>query len=170
MKILFIGGTGMLKKALDTLISENHNLFITTRNSDLYNRTPHSHYFQLDWSTKASIDLCLAKLKLFKDFDLMISWIHSDGIHILTKFEDLLNRASNKKSRSIRIHGSSVGDPSLGIQSDPIAPSHVIRQNIVLGHIVEHHKKRWLTHDEISSACLFAFKNPQLKNQVVGKL
>ena len=120
----------------------------------------------MDWTRAESVSTVLAVLREQDAPNLMVSWIHGPGLWCLPEFEALLAPGA----RSIRVHGSAAGDPRNGVQTDPLAPAHIVRQDVVLGWVNEPPGRRWLTNREISQGALDAFHDPAKRAWIVGEL
>ena len=165
--VIIIGGTGMLSRASREVTSQVDDVLLIARNPNKLAIEINARPLQLDWKVKSATEASIGILKSEPKADILISWIHDDGLWCLQQFEDLLV----KGGRSIRVHGSAAGDPLEGVKIDPPPPRNDIqRQNIVLGWKEENSRRRWLTDNEISEGVLTAFKNPKLTSMIVGQI
>jgi hypothetical protein len=165
--VIIIGGTGMLSCASRKITSQVDDVLLIARNPGKLAIDINARPLQLDWKVKPTTEASIGLLKSEPKADILISWIHDDGLWCLQQFEDLLV----KGGRSIRVHGSAAGDPSEGVKTDPPPIRNDIqRQNIVLGWKEENGRRRWLTDDEISEGVITAFKNPKLTSMIVGQI
>ncbi|MBS0359511.1 MAG: hypothetical protein JSS53_09595 [Proteobacteria bacterium] len=165
-RVIIIGGTGMLSHASREISHVIDDLLLIARNPDTLAKDIGARSLRLDWKEKSAVNASICTLKNEPKADILISWLHEDGLWCLPLFEDLLI----KDGRSIRIHGSAVGDPAEGIKTDPIPRTDIFRQNVVLGWIDESNGQRWLTNHEISEGVLTAFKYPEKTSIIVGHI
>jgi hypothetical protein len=163
---LVIGGTGMLAGAVREIVRRAGALTLVARSPESLAAETGARALPMDWTRKDSVAHALARLREQPAPDLMVSWIHDDGLWCLSLFEALLAPGA----RSIRVHGSGAGDPRDGIRTDPPPPAGLIRQEVVLGWINQPGARRWLTHEEISRGVLAALDDPQRRPRVVGEL
>ena len=164
--VIIIGGTGMLSMASREIAQEVDNALLIARNPGQLAKNIGARSLQLDWKDKDTTNAAIHLLENERKADILISWVHKDGLWCLQGFENLLIEGG----RSIRIHGSSVGDPSNGVKTDPPARKDINRQNVVLGWKEELGGWRWLTDSEISESTLLAFRNPKLTSIMAGKV
>ncbi len=108
----------------------------------------------LDWNNH---DQTLADLSSLPSFDLIISWLHNDGLWLVEHLENKLK----PNGRSIRIHGSASLDPEVLASQDPPPRQDIQRQVIVLGWAEGKSGKRWLTNEEISDTVIATIKHPK---------
>ena len=163
---LVIGGTGMLAAAVREIARRAATVTLIARAPESLAAETGALAVPMDWTRKESVAQALARLRERPAPDLMISWIHGDGLWCLGLFEALLAPGA----RSIRVHGSAAGDPRSGIGTDPPPPAHAIRQDVVLGWIDQPGGRRWLTHEEIGRGVLAALDDPQRRPWIVGEL
>ena len=166
MKILVVGGTGMLAEASREMAKHARKLTLLARSPATLAEEIGAHAISMDWSDKDTVKSAITILQNDGPPDLLVSWIHNSGLWCLSDFETLLAPGG----RSIRIHGSAAGHTQEGIKTDPIAPGHITRQNVVLGWVSEQGTCRWLDHHEISAGVLYAFYNPKKLSNIVGTL
>lgn len=167
MRILIIGGTGMLAKASRDIAKEGHELILLSRNPDKLAKALQAKSVALDWTRKSEVLACLACLQNEPKVDVLMTWIHNNGLWCLPLFENLLIPGG----RSIRIHGSAAGDPAEGIKTDPVTSrGDIIRQHVVLGWVQETEGRRWLSNDEISEGVFKAFKSTESRAMIIGQL
>jgi len=113
----------------------------------------------LDWTAPNAIDN-LPK----KKFDLLISWLHRDGLWLALPFENLLFPGG----RSIRIHGSASMEIDARAKVDPIPRKDIQRTIVVLGWIEDGTTRRWLTNREISDGVINAIETPLQETVIIG--
>ncbi|PZO84107.1 MAG: hypothetical protein DI626_08595 [Micavibrio aeruginosavorus] len=163
---IIIGGTGMLEIATRAVARNCARVTLVARAPEKLAQDIGAQGLPMDWRDKASITNAINVLRSGDAPDLVVSWIHDSGISCLPDVEKLLVTGS----RSIRVHGSSAGDPRNGIASDPAAPSGIMRQNVVLGWVSQNGVLRWLRDDEISGGVIEAFLNPEKTSFIVGRV
>lgn len=167
MRIIIIGGTGMLEKASRDIAKEEHELILISRNPNKLARELDAKSLVLDWMRKSDVQACIGRLQSEPKAEILITWIHNIGLWCLPLFENLLIPGG----RSLRIHGSAAGDPAEGIKTDP-APlrDDIVRQHVVLGWVQETDGRRWLTNDEISEGVFKAFKSSDSRAMIIGQI
>lgn len=163
---LVIGGTGMLAGAVRDLAGRARAVTLIARAPDRLAAEIGAAPLAMDWTDRAGVARALAHLARRPAPDLMISWIHRNGLWCLTEFEALLAPGA----RSIRVHGSATGDPAGGVRTDPAPPAGVRRQDVVLGWVDEPGGRRWLTDEEISAGVIEALERPERRAAVVGTI
>jgi hypothetical protein len=163
---LVIGGTGMLAGAVREIAGRAEALTLIARAPERLAAETGAEPLAMDWADRVSVAAALAHLAGRPAPDLMISWIHRNGLWCLTEFEALLAPGA----RSIRVHGSATGDPAGGVSSDPAPPAGVRRQDVVLGWVNEPGGRRWLTNAEICAGVLEALDRPERRAAIVGTL
>ena len=165
--IVIVGGTGMLAPATREIARYVQCLTLVARDPGSLADEIGARVLRMDWTKDEDVSKAISSLSSMPPVTLLISWVHERGMACLPRFESVLMEGG----RSIRVHGSSVGDPSNGVQTDPSPPSGVLRQDVVLGWIAkENGARRWLTDDEISAGVLTAFHEPQTRSLVVGQV
>lgn len=157
MNILVIGGTGMLREAVLEIASDgNNSITLLSRNSYEVHWPDNVKTLYMDWLDDASILDVYSILSKKIKFDMMISWIHNNGLKCLPILEDCIKA----KSKTIRILGSSYGDPRLLLKNDSHIRDDLERQYVILGCVKNNKNfQRWLTNTEISNGVLEAYKN-----------
>jgi hypothetical protein len=163
---LVIGGTGMLARAVRRVAGEAQEVTLIARAPERLAAETGARPLAMDWADRASVAAVLARLADRSAPDLMISWIHRNGLWCLTLFEALLAPGA----RSVRVHGSAAGDPAAGVRTDPAPPAGVRRQDVVLGWVNEPAGRRWLTDEEICAGVLEALAHPERRAAIVGTL
>ncbi len=156
----------MLAEASRQIAQQGYAVTLIARRPETLAGQIGAHAVPMDWSKPSSIQAALETLQTLPQPDTLISWIHDRGIGCLSDVETFLR----PHGRSIRIHGSSAGDPSDGITSDPAPPPGIIRQNIVLGWIKEGLQKRWLNHEEICAGILDIFSHSDTPYKIIGDI
>jgi hypothetical protein len=167
MRVIIIGGTGMLSSATREISHQANDLVLIARQPNELASEINARAIQLNWKNKDAVESAISKLISEPKVDILLIWIHEDGLWCLPLFENLLV----ENGRSIRVHGSTAGDPTEGVKTDPLPPrDDIIRQNVVLGWVEETNGRRWLTDNEISEGALAAFNNPERSSIVVGQV
>jgi hypothetical protein len=165
-RVLVIGGTGMLAGAVRHIARRGASVSLIARAPEALAAEVGAQAVPMDWTDRDSVAKALGAVRAHGSPGLMISWIHRPGLWCLPAFEALLLAGG----RSIRVHGSAAGDPRSGIKTDPVAPSQVTRQDVVLGWVNEAQGRRWLTDEEISGGVIAAYEDPGQRAHVVGEL
>ena len=163
---LVLGGTGMLAGAVRRIAGQAQDLTLVARAPERLAAETGAAPLPMDWADRASVAAALAHLAGRPAPDLMIRWIHRNGLWCLTEFEALLAPGA----RSIRVHGSAAGDPARGVRTDPAPPAGVRRQDVVLGWVNEPSGRRWLTDEEICAGVIEALDRPDRRAAIVGTL
>lgn len=156
----------MLEEASRAIAQKSEKVTLIARSPEKLANDINARSISMDWNDAASVQKALQILREEDSIDCLVTWIHDKGLPCLPDFEKLLTDGA----RSIRVHGSAAGDPADGIKTDPPAPAHISRQNVVLGWMNEHGTKRWLTNHEISGGVIYAFNHPEKPAFVVGQL
>lgn len=165
-RALVLGGTGMLAAATRHIALHYDETTLLARHPETLAAETGATPYAINWADRDKVMTLIENLATGPRFDLLLSWVHSPGIWCIPLLEDLLRSGG----RSIRIHGSSVGNPAAGIAVDPSPRSNITRQNVVLGHIIENKQKRWLTNAEISQGAINAFTQSGQAALVIGQL
>jgi hypothetical protein len=165
-KAFIVGGTGMLAAASARFAGAYGDVFLAARDPAPLAEKTGAMALPFDWSDKKNATAVLKSLAEGPPFDLVVSWLHDDGLWCVPFLEAL----PKKNGRSIRVHGSAAGDPGKGLTTDPAPRDGIVRQNVVLGWVSEGTGRRWLTHEEISRGVMKAFETPRELAFVVGTL
>ena len=158
-QVLLAGGTGMLSGAAKWLAPRCESLTLVARRPQRLADELGAIALPLDWSVPDA-DTRLPD----GGFDMVISWLHRDGIWLARPLEDLLVSGG----RSIRIHGSASINREIRAQTDPDPRADVKRQTVVLGWHETGSGKRWLSNEEISKGVISAIRQPEKETLVVG--
>jgi hypothetical protein len=161
--VLITGGTGMLAKATRFVAPLASGLTLGSRNPQKAALDLGASHLVLDWANRG---LTLANLAKQGQVDLLISWLHDDGIWLVEHLEAKLK----PQGRSIRIHGADSRDPAILAKRDPNPRPNVNRQTVILGWVNQTEGRRWLTNDEISDAVIAAVAEPERQVVVAGTL
>ena len=164
-RALIIGGTGMLREASFAIRNHYDHMTVAARRPEELATALKAESLPIDWRNQPETELKLGKL-VPSSLDLLVSWLHDDGLWCITPLESLLRPGG----RSIRVHSSAVGDPAHGVKTDPPPRADIMRQDVVLGWIKEKNGRRWLTNSEISQGVINAFENPAQRSHIVGQV
>jgi hypothetical protein len=156
----------MLAEAAREIAGRGARVTLIARSPEALAREIGAEALAMDWRSRDDVARALALLRARPAPDLMISWIHADGLWCLPGLEGLLAAGA----RSIRVHGSAAGDPRTGVTADPPPPAQAVRQHVVLGWVNEARGRRWLTDAEISGGVIAALDDPAAAPRIVGTL
>lgn len=162
---LFVGGTGMLEAAARHAAELSRRLTLGARRPESLAKALGVMALPLDWHDRSATVAALATLDGPAP-DLLISWLHDDGVWLAAGLEGLLPTAA----RTIRVHGSDSRDPARRAERDPNPRADLRRQTVILGWVNEPEGRRWLTDAEISSAVIRAIDRPGENTVIAGAL
>ena len=160
-KTLIIGGTGMLAETSRFLAEHSSHLTIVARQPDALAKSLGATSAVLDWSAEQGAS---SVISILPEFDLVVSWVHDDGIWLLKHLEGKVKTGG----RSIRVHDSKSGDPATMVTQNPDPRSDITRQNVILGWIDTSTGRRWLRDGEISAGVINAVTNESTPLVIVG--
>ncbi len=153
----------MLAKATNFVALSASDLTLGSRTPEKAAQDIGAHPLVLDWAKR---DLTLANLANLGQIDMLISWLHDDGIWLAEHLEAKIK----PQGRSIRIHGADSRDPAVLAKRDPNPRPDVCRQTVILGWVNQTEGRRWLSNDEISDAVIAAVMEPEQQIGVAGVL
>jgi hypothetical protein len=159
--VMIVGGTGMLAQATEHVAPLSNRLTLGTRQPGELAKKLKAIPLHLNWKER---DKTLSSLSAHPKVDLLISWLHDDGVWLAEYLEEKLVSGG----RSIRVHGALSRDPKVMARRNPNPRSDVRRQTVILGWVFDIDGQRWLTNDEISQAVVEAVERPELKMIVAG--
>ncbi|MGD6844211.1 hypothetical protein ACQCVH_17095 [Bacillus infantis] len=157
---LVIGGTGMLKRVIETLCKEGFHVSAMGRSHDRFAKMMEEisvpegkvSFVQTDYYSQVQFQEGLIQAVLDRGaFDLAVAWMRSDASE---SFQWLLQYIAqdDKYTELYEIKGSHASRESFnGLDSASLK-----WMRIILGFRFEGDKARWLTHDEISEGVLKA--------------
>jgi len=157
--VLVVGGTGMLSGMTKWLAKRSKSLTLVARHPQRLATELGCISYPLDWSAPNAIDILPDR-----KFNLLISWLHKDGLWLARPFEDLLVSGG----RSIRIHGSTSLKMGIRAKVDPNPRKDIRRTTVVLGWIADSNTRRWLSNREISDGVIEAIGTPFRETVVIG--
>ncbi len=160
---LIVGGTGMLAEVSAHLAQISNALTIASRNPFTLAAKLKATPLELNWENTLEAN---ASLKEVLPRDLVVSWVHEQGLSIIETIEATLKPGG----RSIRVHGCESADPKVRDKVDAGTRADIIRQTVILGWVNQPGGARWLTHREISDGVIRSINNPQQKCIFVGSL
>ena len=160
-KTLIVGGTGMLAETSRFLAEHSSHLTIAARQPDALAKSLGATAVVLDWSAGQD---AAAIIGILPEFDLVVSWVHDDGIWLVEHLESKVKTGG----RSIRVHGSRSGNPATMATRNPRLRSSISRQNVVLGWVKTPKGRRWLRDGEISAGVINAVSNTSTLLVIVG--
>ncbi|MBY0445629.1 MAG: hypothetical protein K2Q15_10525 [Burkholderiales bacterium] len=173
---LIIGGTGMLAQASLYLMERSSavSLFARTQHSldRLQAQTPSNvniHFESINYYDTERFQQAIRNaLSRFGAPDIVLAWFHEDEMAL-----DLARQlsATGKTIHFFQVLSSASTSPDSSLtdarhQFD-VLPIHL--HQIVLGFAYSENQSRWLTHDEISSGVIKAFKDAE-KLCIVGTI
>jgi len=164
-RALIVGGGGMLTEASRHIGRHFRKLTLASRNPSALAESIGAASVPLDWGDRGKALESLNELKNLPAPDLLVSWLHDDGIWLVEGLEALLPPGG----RSIRLHGAASGDPSVLAQRNPGPRDDIPRQTVVIGWMPDGAGRRWLTHSEISGGVIAAFDAPETPLVTVGR-
>ena len=159
--VLIIGGTGMLAKASKYVATIAKTVTLASRHPQTLANEIGTTPLILDWNNQKQT---LANISTLPTVELVISWLHDDGLWLVKHLENKLK----PDGRSIRIHGSASLDPEILARQDPPPRQDIHRQVIVLGWVNSVNGRRWLSNEEISDAVIDAVEIPTQKIIIAG--
>lgn len=171
-RILIIGGTGMLRGATEHFILNNFSVSIIGRDVQKLN------YFTGKFPNKKTIDLISQdyrdtenfikvvekNIKLHGNFDIIISWIHSNANNSILQLIDTLATYNNK---TIFYHIK--GSASSTTKKRGLFNNKLDYREILLGFKIDNNSSRWLTDVEISNGIIDAVATNKLKC-IIGQI
>lgn len=160
---LIIGGTGMLVGASRFLAARSDAITLGARSPIALAQELDGEALNIDWSDP---ELATPLLQHLPEFDLVVSWLHKDGIWMVEHLESKLKAGG----RSIRVHGSASKDPTQMGNRNPGSRQDINRQTVILGWVNEPAGRRWLMNAEISGGVIEAVRNPSKQIIMVGSL
>ena len=154
---LIFGGTGMLAEASAYVACNSRTTLIASRHPERLAQNLHASSIEIDWARQEQTRTGLSD---YAPFELIISWLHDDGIWLAGELETMLT----KNGRSIRILSSG--------SDEFTAPKNqkYTEQFVSLGWMNTASGKRWLTHDEICGAVITAIKSPEQRHTIAGRI
>lgn len=168
--MLVIGGTGMLRPAVDNLLVAGSRVIAVARRP--FREAPadgaSGEYVPVvaDWSDPATLAQRVADALSAPTVSKVIAWIHSPYQQGVTQ---ALSPLLSADSIVVRLWGSAGADPRDTLRKEGPILSHVDVRTVILGYQRDGQAKRWLTDEEISDGALAALSDPQ-SPQVVGVL
>lgn len=176
-RILIIGGTGMLRDATEYFVSNDYQVSVIGRDIKKLNyftsKFPDKKTFDLisiDYTKTADfIKIVAEKIKDHGSFDILISWMHSNGSNSLLQLIDTIKKY-NDRTVLYHIKGSMFYDALKNSSFNPISTNNkLIYREIFLGFKIENNSSRWLTNAEISSGVIEAVKSNKDKS-IIGQI
>ncbi|GEM_PF-6252064 len=153
----------MLAGASAYIAGVSRSLYLACRHPHALAEELDAQPIHLDWTERSK---ALEALEDLPDFDLLLTWLHQDGLWLVQHLERLLTT----EGRSIRVHGSTAMDArELHLRNGPLSPE-VLRQNLILGWIKTSRGRRWLSHTEISAAAIELLIRPAQEHLIAGSL
>lgn len=158
-KVLLVGGTGMLAGLAAYLAPRSAPLVLAARRPLELSARLGADPVAFDWNDRASVETLLTQ-----EYDLVISWLHRDGLWLTSLLEKTLRPAG----RSIRVHNSRSVDPQVRRKLDPPPRPDITRQIAVLAWEQRRGSRRWLTHDQICNGVIELVRNPHEPLLMIG--
>lgn len=169
-EILVVGGTGMLKPAVDQLLVSGTSVFVVARNP--HRATPDNKTSGVftpvrgDWERPSELVDAVLEATGGRRLPTLVFWAHSPHRFPLIKE---LDRALEPPATVVRIWGSATRDPRMALSHDEhVLENHNVR-DVVLGYEQTAGRNRWLTNGEISDGVLKSLAE-DTSMQVVGKI
>jgi hypothetical protein len=148
MKVLVVGGTGMLWGTCLGLRETGHEVYALARNT--HHHYPGIHPVVVNYKDLVQLEAALEPLE---PFDMAVVWIHSDAPqtpYVVAKYVD---------GPYYHVLSSQAGEPSELV--NPRRRQHfegvgTDYREIILGFVAEQWGSRWLEHEEIATGVLQA--------------
>lgn len=151
-RALVLGGTGMLAGCAASLLDAGWRVVLPSRRRPVLpeDRPGSAHWVRADWHDPSTLAAGVAEA-LDGPADLLVAWVHSEvRAPVLRAVAPLLAA----HAPVVEVHSSTSVKP-LGGCPDPVLDEHPTQQ-VVLGHVRNAGRTRWLTHREIVSGVLDA--------------
>ena len=159
-RVLLVGGTGMLTGLAEWLAPRATPLVLAARNPLELAAKLGADPVAINWND----DETLTPL-LDRRFDLVISWLHKEGLWLT----DLLEALLVPGGRSVRVHGSASVERTHRDAYDPAPRPDIKRQTAVLAWDENRGSKRWLTHTQISDGVIQLVQTPDEPHLIIGE-
>ncbi len=159
-RVLMVGATGMLAAVARHLAPRSEKLVLAARAPAALAAQIGATPARLDWTDKAS-----AAPVLEQEFDLVVSWLHRDGLWLTAPLEETLLPGG----RSIRVHNSRSVDRAVRDRLDPAPRGDISRQIAVLAWDQHRGSRRWLTDEKIAAGVIELIQSPQTPLLIVGE-
>ena len=154
-RALIIGGTGMLAEASRWVAAQAGQTVLAARKPEALAAEIGAIPWVMDWADQCS---GLSTLVPMPEFDLVLAWLHVDGLWLAEHLHSKLA----KGGRFVHVHGSAALDPAV-LTRRAVAGACV--QNVILGR----KGGRWLSKAEISAGVIAALAAPFSPRVVVGQ-
>ncbi len=158
-RVLLVGGTGMLAGLASYLAPRCAPLVLAARRPMELSARLGARPVAIDWSDEASVEPLLAQ-----EFDLVISWLHGDGLWMTGRLEETLPAGG----RSIRIHNSRSVAPEIRGKLDPPPRPDITRQIAVLAWDRWRGSRRWLSDEKICKGVTQLVETPGKALLIIG--
>ena len=153
-RALIIGGTGMLAGASRLIAARYDQTILAARHPQTLAAEIGATPWAMNWADQCS---GLSTLVPMPEFDLVLAWLHVDGLwlaeHLHSKLAD--------GGRFVHVHGSAALDPAV-LSRRAVAGAGV--QNVILGR----KGGRWLSKAEIGAGVMAALDAPFAPRVVIG--
>lgn len=174
MRMLVIGGTGMLAACTVGLAADGHRVTVLSRSRARFDRLPVApaapmpmEWLGADYTDSPAFRLALQRGLRTGPFDAVLAWM-PDGTWWDTLFGEMHSARGTGSSPwdLYRVRGSAAACSGFA-EAFPPAPANVRLHLIVLGFQLATQGSRWLRHDEIAEGALNAVRTAQ-RLTVVG--
>jgi len=158
---LVLGGTGMLAEASAYIAGISSIISLGARNPEPLAGQLDAVPLVLDWTDH---EATLRLLQNGSKYDLIVSWVHREGLWLNAHLENLLVQ----RGRFIGVSGSGGAGVRQNVKLPSRSATGILRQKVILGWINEANGRRWLSHSQISAGVIRAVQNSQLVTSIVG--
>ncbi len=159
-RVLMVGGTAMLAGVAQYLAPRSERLVLACRRPLELAAQIGADPIALDWTDEASIAPLLEQ-----EFDLVISWLHAEGLWLTGLLEETLVPGG----RSIRVHNSKSVDAAVRDGLDPAPRGDISRQIAVLAWDQYRGSRRWLTNEKIVGGVIELIQAPETALLIIGE-
>ncbi len=161
--VLIVGGTGIMADASRFVAARADRVVLGARHPHALAQETGAIPWVLDWTNQCDT---LGALVPMPAFDLVISWLHLNGMWLAEHLESKLSKGGH----SLRVHGQAAAIPATLARRSPALRSGISRQDVILGRMVEAGYRRWLTNAEISRGVIEALDSPTTTPFAVGDI
>lgn len=171
--VLIIGGTGMLKGAVISLLDEYDIISVLSRNDEKFNnlkteagnRAKKLNRIKCDYTDYQELTAQLIKaIGELNEISLVISWIHSTAALAPAIAAKVINHQRTKCN-----YYDIIGSTGESRESSFTPFENITYHKIQLGYIKEGDANRWLSDEEICSGVIEAVKGGK-KESTIGEV
>lgn len=170
--MLAIGGTGMLRGAVISLLGDFDIVSVVCRSEESFNKLKEDsgssrklNWLKCDYTDYQNLTTNLIRtISELNEISMVLSWIHSSAPLAPVMAAKIINHQRTKCDYYDILGSAGVSRHSAFTQFE-----NITYRTVQLGSVQENNVSRWLTHDEISSGIIEAYKNGH-KEFTIGTL